>query len=266
MKNTKIVFVDLDGTLAKSGRNIDIKNKKIIEKLSSIGVPVVLITGRSLFYSESLVKQFSLSNYIVASNGADIYNYANKNIIYRNVISREDIRKMDELIKRYSLFFTANTIERNYTNKPDFFPNLFVESLIELEDHKITQIVIQSYDIEHMKLLRRDLSSTNLEIVNKTKEVVEGKKFYYDIVNKGASKGSAVEILCKHLGIEVNRSMVIGDSFNDVSMFKVAGFKVAVENAIPELKEMADFITLSNSDNGVYLVLNNLYMELMKRS
>ena len=110
MNKTKIVFVDLDGTLAKEGRNIDISNKRVIEKLAKIGIPVVMITGRSLFYSESLCKQFSLSNYLIASNGADIYNYVSKNIIYRNIISRKDIEKMDELVKKYDLFFTANSI------------------------------------------------------------------------------------------------------------------------------------------------------------
>lgn len=265
MDDIKIVFVDLDGTLAKDKRRIDISNKVAIDRLNSIGIPVVLTTGRSLFYSESLCKQFGLSNYVITSNGAGVYNYLTKKVIYRNIISKEDIRKMDLLIKKYNLFYTAHTLERDYTNKENYFPNIYVKDLIELEEKKIVQLVIQSYNIEDMKLLRRDLSPTNLEIVNKSKEIIEGEKLYYDIVNKGTSKGNAVKELCEFLNIDLKKTMVIGDSYNDISMFDVAGFKVAVENALPMVKEKADFITLSNKDNGVSLVLNDLYIELMKR-
>ena len=75
MKDVKIIFIDLDGTLKDSNQRISINNKKIFEKLADKGVRVVFATGRSLKYSMSLSKQFSASSYIISSNGAEIYNY-----------------------------------------------------------------------------------------------------------------------------------------------------------------------------------------------
>ncbi len=265
MRKTKIVFVDLDGTLAKEDRTIDIVNKKVIDKLASIGVGVVLITGRSILYSESICKQYGLSNYLIASNGADIYNYINKKIIYRNIISKEDIIKINDYVKKYDLYFTVYIVDKNYTNKKDS-PFIYIKDFIELKELKITQIVIQSLDIEKMKLFRKDISNTNLKIINKTRNIKKGELLYYDLVNKDVSKGTALKVLCNYLKMDIDKVMVIGDSYNDESMFDIAGYRVAVENAIPELKEKADFITMSNDNNGVYLVLNNLYLELMKRS
>ena len=74
MKSTKIVFVDLDGTLKNNNQKISIRNKEIIEKLFDIGILVVFTTGRQLNYTISLSKQFSASNYVISSNGAEIYN------------------------------------------------------------------------------------------------------------------------------------------------------------------------------------------------
>ena len=76
MKDVKIIFIDLDGTLKDSNQKISIRNKKIFEKLADKGVKVVFTTGRSLQYTMSLSKQFETSSYIISSNGAEIYNYA----------------------------------------------------------------------------------------------------------------------------------------------------------------------------------------------
>ena len=119
MKDVKIVFTDLDSTLTFSEGKIDIKNKKVFENLANIGIPVVINTGRSISYTIPLCKQFSTSNYLIASNGAEIYNYLTKKFIYRSVISKEDLKILDELIEKYKLLYIANGIERRYSNKTD---------------------------------------------------------------------------------------------------------------------------------------------------
>ena len=77
MNDVKIVFTDLDSTLTITEGKIDIANKKIFEKLANIGIPVVINTGRAIAYTIPICKQFSTSNYLIASNGAEIYNYLN---------------------------------------------------------------------------------------------------------------------------------------------------------------------------------------------
>ena len=75
------------------------------------------------------------------------------------------------------------------------------------------------------------------------------------MINKNASKGNAIYGLCKYLKIDLKDVIVIGDDKNDLSMFKVAGVSVAMENASRELKKEADEITKSNIQNGVAEVL-----------
>ncbi len=261
MKQVKIVFTDLDSTLTKEHGKIDIINKVIIDKLANIGIPVVLNTGRPLPYVIPICKRNGLSHYVITSNGAEIYNMIAKKIIYQSVISHENILFLDELVKKHKMLFMANGINKRYTNKTDSLGLVNVSSLSEIND-QISQVVVESLNLNDMMLLRKDLEGSNLKIVNKTKHVTENKLLYYDIVNKEVSKGEAIKILCDYLNIELDRTMAIGDSSNDIDMFNVAGYKVAVSNATDELKALADTITLSNKENGVATVLNQLYSSL----
>ena len=268
MKNTKIVFVDLDGTLKNSHQKISMKNKVIIEKLSNLGILIVFTTGRPLNYTISLSKQFSASNYVISSNGAEIYNYFNKKIIYNSIIPKETIIKLNELIKKYNLFFIANCLLKSYTNKDFGDPGKkIVNSLEDILDEKISQLIVESFDIETMKIFKKELMNIpNIKIANKSQNTKDSNKIlFYDITNKEVTKGNAIKILCDYLKIDINKTMAIGDSDNDIEMLQIANIKIAMSNATDSLKKVAKFITLSNDQEGVAIVLERLYDELIRQ-
>ena len=246
MKSTKIVFVDLDGTLKNNNQKISIRNKEIIEKLFDIGILVVFTTGRPLNYTISLSKQFSASNYVISSNGAEIYNYFNKKIIYNSIISNEVLIKLNELIKKYNLFFIANCLLKSYTNKDFGDPGKkIINSLEDIFDEKISQLIVESYDIESMKKFKKELINIpNIKISNKSRNPKDSNKIlFYDITNKDVSKGNAIKILCDYLKIDINKTMAIGDSDNDIEMLQVSNVKIAMSNATDNLKKVANFVT-----------------------
>lgn len=268
MKSTKIVFVDLDGTLKNNNQKISIRNKEIIEKLFDIGILVVFTTGRPLNYTISLSKQFSASNYVISSNGAEIYNYFNKKIIYNSIISNEVLIKLNELIKKYNLFFIANCLLKSYTNKDFGDPGKkIINSLEDIFDEKISQLIVESYDIESMKKFKKELINIpNIKISNKSRNLKDSNKIlFYDITNKDVSKGNAIKILCDYLKIDINKTMAIGDSDNDIEMLQVSNVKIAMSNATDNLKKVANFVTLSNDQEGVAVVLEQLYDELIRQ-
>ncbi len=268
MKSTKIVFVDLDGTLKNNNQKISIRNKEIIEKLFDIGILVVFTTGRPLNYTISLSKQFSASNYVISSNGAEIYNYFNKKIIYNSIISNEVLIKLNELIKKYNLFFIANCLLKSYTNKDFGDPGKkIINSLEDIFDEKISQLIVESYDIESMKKFKKELINIpNIKISNKSRNPKDSNKIlFYDITNKDVSKGNAIKILCDYLKIDINKTMAIGDSDNDIEMLQVSNVKIAMSNATDNLKKVANFVTLSNDQEGVAVVLEQLYDELIRQ-
>lgn len=265
MKDVKIIFIDLDGTLKDSNQKISIRNKKIFEKLADKGVKVVFTTGRSLQYTMSLSKQFETSSYIISSNGAEIYNYASGKKVYQSVISKEDLNSLNELIKKYNMYFIANSFLNSYSNKDFGDPGKKRVASLDEVDADISQLVVESFDLDSMKLFRRDMANlTNLKIANKSKVVDgSGKILFYDITVNDVSKGNAVKTLCHHLDIDLDDAMAIGDDDNDLSMLEAVSVKVAVSNASDNLKSIATVITCSNDEEGVAMVLEKIYNEFI---
>ena len=105
MKDVKIVFVDLDGTLRDSEGNISERSVKIMKKLKDIGIYVVFTTGRNVDYTVKLAKQFNPSSYVITSNGAEVYNYLNNRIVFKNPIMYKDLEYLDTLIEKYNVYF-----------------------------------------------------------------------------------------------------------------------------------------------------------------
>ena len=265
MKDVKIVFIDLDGTLKNSEGKITDRAFKIIEKLKKLGIYIVFTTGRSIPYTINIAKNYNPSGYMITSNGAEIYNYVNDNLIYASTINKENLAFIDELVSKYNLTFTANGKDFRYTNKvTDNLGKKLVEKLTDISTD-INQVVLQSKNLDDMKYFRRDLNeNAELKITNKG-EINQARDYYfYDVTNSDTSKGEAIIKLCELLGIDLSKTMAIGDAGNDIDMFKVCTYKVAMANADQELKDIANLETLSNDQDGVAVVLERLYQEVNK--
>ena len=258
MKDVKIVFIDLDGTLKDDNDKVSLETIKLIEKLRSIGIYIIFTTGRSIPYTVKLANMYEPSSYMITSNGAEIYNYKSKELIYSSNFSKENIDLLSNLIDKYNLKFIANTVKKRYSNEEKAGRTL-VENIKTIKED-INQVVIQSDSLNNMKLFRKEIeTNSDLRIANKTKNLDNAKYYFYDITKNDVSKGNAIKKLCDFLKIDIDRTMAIGDSGNDMEMFEVAKVKVAMKNAEEELKNKADIITLSNNEDGVRKVLEELY-------
>ena len=184
MKDVKIVFIDLDGTLTNHDGKITDRAFKIIEKLKKIGIYIVFTTGRSIPYTINIAKHYNPSGYMITSNGAEIYNYVNDNLIYASSIKEENLAFLDNLVTKYNLIFTANSKDYRYTNKlNDNLGKKLVEKLTDI-DNEVNQIVIQSTNIDDMKYFRRDLNeNAELKITNKG-GITELRDYYFYDVTK----------------------------------------------------------------------------------
>ena len=90
--------------------------------------------------------------------------------------------------------------------------------------------------------------------------MVNSEVNYLEILASGVSKGSALHYLATHLNMSVDEVIAIGDNRNDVEMIREAGLGVAVANAHPDVKQVADMITDSNDDDGVAKVIEQYFL------
>ncbi len=126
-----------------------------------------------------------------------------------------------------------------------------------LEKNKPIAVTIASPDFDIVKSMKDKIDKVKfVKIINQHKSLVDSNfpkegTIYYDIVDENSSKGEAVKHFCKIFNIVKENRIAIGDDHNDISMFNECGVTVAMGNALPSLKEIADYITNDNNHDGV---------------
>ena len=208
MNDIKIIFVDLDGTLRDSNGNISDNAIGWINKLKTIGISVVFTTGRSIPYTVNLAINSSPSPYLITSNGAEIYNYINKELLYSNPLNKDDIEFLHKKIIDNKLNFVANTKDFRYSNTSGS-NRVVINDLSEIT-YPISQVVIQSENLEVMGKLKVDINNkSTLRIANEPKMPRNKPYTFFDITNKDVSKGKAIVKLCEVLHIPIENTMAI---------------------------------------------------------
>lgn len=263
----KAIFIDIDGTLLNSKREIITNTKVAIEKCIKKGIKVILASGRSRAITLEYQQLAGASPYIISSNGADVYDIEKDIEIYSTPLDKETVNKIFNFSQQNSYKLNINYNFELVMNKmfyPDEKDNVKTEEEIYniIEKEKIVQCVVANKDIEKMiefkQYLKKNLFGVKIE--NESKRLkdfsLEQKGYYFcDVINLETSKGRAVKKLCEYLELENNEIIAMGDGENDVSMFEITDNSVAMENATAEVKKKANYITDSNDEDGVAKVL-----------
>ena len=263
----KAIFIDIDGTLRDSNRNLSKRTIDTIKRISNKGILVILCSGRPRKYTEQISRECFASRYIITSSGGNIYDYEQNKVLYANEMNKEAIIKLYEITNSEDVRFIMNVGEGRVVNK---VKNADQEKKLE-EDirefvykNNVVQCTIADSDFDKIKNLIPKIEEVeNVEIKNRHKSLLDtkfkdDKTIFCDIANIDSNKGNAVKKLLEILNIKKEETIAIGDDINDLSMFEQVGYKVAMKNAVDIVKENADEITLSNDEDGVAVFLDKI--------
>jgi hypothetical protein len=270
----KAIFIDIDGTLRDSNRNLSKKTINIIKKISEKGILVILCAGRPRKYTEKISRECFASKYIITSSGGNIYDYEENKILYVNKMNKEALIELYKIANPEDVRFIMNVGEGRVVNKvkhPDQEQKLEenIEDFVYSND--VVQCTIADSNFDKIKNLIPKIEKVeNIEIKNRHKSLLDikfkdDKTVFCDIANIESNKGIAVKKLLEILNIKKEETIAIGDDNNDLSMFEQVGYKVAVSNAIDIVKEKADEITLSNDEDGVAIFLEKLLKQIQNK-
>lgn len=256
----------MDGTILNSKGEVTPKTRETVIKAMQAGILVVPATGRVLEALPSKIKDIPGIRYFMTSNGAAIYESVNLKPIYTNLLPPEKALEVIKCLEDMHVFTEAYVNGRGYYEKyyydrldqyhvPEVFQKMYrdlaqppVDSLVTLlEQNKMgveKLVCVWLKEDERLEIIRRMKELGGLTISSALHDNVE-------INAEGASKGNGLLGLCKRLHILPDQVMAFGDGSNDLEMLKAAGIPVAMGNAIEPLKKAADFITLSNDEDGV---------------
>lgn len=264
----KIVFLDIDGTLAEPGSNDPPESAvQAIAQARKEGHYVFLCTGRNYDMLRPLLR-YDFDG-IVASSGG--YIECRKKVIYDCPMSERQKQSAMDVLKKNGIFRTVECMDGSYTDEgfKDFLREHASKgsnsellrwreqiekslNILPMKDYRgqpVYKIVIMSPSreclLEPEKLLKDDFKFC-IQDENK------GGFINGEVVNKNFDKGKAIEKVCEHLHIPVGNSIAIGDSMNDREMLERAGLSICMENGSEELKKLVDDICPAVCRDGIY--------------
>lgn len=255
----KLLAVDIDETSVNNKHRVTKKTEEALKAAIERGVCVVPVTGRNLEGLPAPYRKMDLS-YVIASNGAKIYDVGQSKVLSRKLISNDVACKVLKYCQNEKVMLAVQTEGKCYDESwplmcyrlffyhGDFKPHKRVPDLYgwtKASGKLIEKIQVFSFDQKRLKEIKQALS------VFPTLELALSTSGYIEITHKKAQKGLALEHLCEHLQIPMEQVMAIGDNANDISMLSKAGIAVAMGNAKEEVKQIADFVTTSNDEDGV---------------
>lgn len=265
-KNIKCVVLDIDGTITNSEGKISDYTQKIIKKLVTKNIKVIIASGRNIDSVVEIGKICNASSIVIANNGSTVYDYSKNKFLFLNIINHELIHLVWNLCLEYNIDSIYNSMNLRYRNYKCLDKKYNEKNDIEIENiadikNDIYQIVLLSNDVRKFNCCINEIKKYELEICNTAKG--SNGIVFADINLKCTSKGIAINELCKLLNIKKNNIICFGDSINDIEIFHNCGIKVAMKNSVQELKSIADYITkYSNKEDGVAKFLEeyfNLY-------
>ena len=259
----KLIALDLDGTLLNSDGIVSDATKLHLQKLKEKGHIITIATGRILNRALVGTDGAEFANYIVSDAGAAVFKNDGINKewkeVYAQVLSKEIVENIASYYDK-DKFMTINICDRNKIHHYDQTVNIieFLENITEII-HVSVSFINNEFVDEYLKIFTEKFHMLTVEIMQDS----FGKVKWLEIAQKGVKKYKGITEVAKLEGISNENIIAFGDGLNDVEMLKKCGVGVAMQNALPEVKEQADYITSrTNNENLVVEFLKEYLVEI----
>jgi len=269
----KLIAIDLDGTLLSTKHQISEENKAAIKKVQDANHIVAISTGRAFHDTLAILKEAELDCPIITGNGS--ISYHQTKMIRSLMIPAEGLQELVTILDDHQLYYEIYGSEGLYflangqeiltkeMNQGSDLSREFCQYIMERQYKQQGWNYLEAKSSEYLSTLavykiycysfNPEKLAGGQEILAKREDfsVIVSEKNSFEIVNKQSNKGAALVHLAKHLKIPQAQTVAIGDNYNDLSMFQVAGISVSMGNATQEIKNQSTYTSKSNDEHGV---------------
>lgn len=255
------VVLDLDGTYLNAKKEVTPRNLAAVLECNRRGIRIIFATARPpRAVKEFLPEQLLSIGSFVYYNGAQVVCRQSQTEYYESIPSSLTAEIMAYCIGIHpDSELTMEVRDQWYSLRPLHYmdmmttkSNPIVMTLDELQQHDATKILLTNF--EHAELFIQKFGQRVNVLITDNDTVMQ-------IMPLEASKEGAVKRLCEDFNVVADSVIVFGDDHNDIGLFKMLGYPVAMGNAINDLKELARETTASNDEDGVAIVLERLVGE-----
>lgn len=256
----QMIVLDLDGTLTNKDKVITAKTKAALMNAQERGKTVVLASGRPTYGVMPLAKELELDKYggyILSFNGGTIINCKTEETVFSCLLPVESNEKIISLAKEHGvniLTYEGNCIVTGdascpYVEKEAVINRLEVRQVCDMREYVKFPVVkfLMLDDGDYLALVEGKVKAA----LGKNYSVYRSEPYFLEILPKGIDKALSLERLLEQLGITREQMIACGDGYNDLTMVKYAGLGVAMGNAVLPVRKAADYITLTNEEDGI---------------
>lgn len=263
-----LLVLDLDGTLTNSKKEISPRNLQTLLRLQQNGVRLVLASGRPTFGIAPLADALHMKEYggfILSYNGGEIIEWGTGRLLYKNLLPDDvlpvlytaAVRNNQAILTYDNEYILTENPDNEYVHKEAFLNRMkirAVDDFLEAAPRPLPKCLIVG---DPDRLIRTE-TELSLRLQGQI-SVYRSEPYFLELVPMGIDKAQSLSVLLDKLGLTREAMVAMGDGYNDLSMIKFAGMGVAMANAQEPVKQAADYITLSNDEDGVAAAVEELF-------
>ena len=265
MDRIKMIGLDLDGTLLTDRKEFTERSKRTLRAAIDSGITVLIATGRPLTGIPEEIRNFPGMRYALTSNGAKVMDVWEERVVDEHLLSAKLAEKALEICRKYDTLQEVYYDGVSYApeDKRDLIPRYhknpnmweYMRKTRTWTDNILQMVRESGRGLDKIQILFADMDERTKAWKELSEvdglELVGSLGYNIEINAAGVNKGTGLVSLGRLLGIKRGEIMACGDGDNDLLMLKEVGFGVAMANAEEEVKKAADYITLSNEEDGV---------------
>ena len=279
MKDIKLVALDLDGTLFDNSSHISERNLTAIRSITDKGIHVVISTGRPFEGIPFDQIKGTGINYAITANGSGIYEISTGKCLYENAMDEELVTPILNFLLTRDIHMDAFIGGKGYTpiqcvetaqklTVPSSIKNYIITTRTRLDNilqfiHenqlKVQKMTLNFYPAADGTLIDRETVRKFL-VSNPSITTVCGGYNNLEFTRADANKGVGLRTLAEILGVNPDATMAIGDTENDLAIIEAAGIGVAMGNATDAVKARADYVTTTNTKDGVAAAIEHFIL------
>lgn len=259
-----LICTDLDGTLLKSDKSISDEVKKKIEYFMSEGGYFTIMTGRAPQTTQKIADEIKINCPYGCTNGGGLYDHDKGKYVRVTYLAdgyKEIVKYVQDNIDGIGYQVTSEDIIyfcRENDAMEKYRQRTGAENIRgNLDDIGKGAVKVVFGDTDSGRMDRIENMAKSHPYADRF-DFVRTEKTLFEILPKDVNKGKALKMLSEYLGIDIKNTVAVGDYTNDVEMIKNAGVGVAVENANEDAKTAADYITVSNEEDAIARVIDDI--------
>lgn len=257
----KLAFFDIDGTLQNSAGAVGESTSRELKRLSERGFHLSIASGRPYFAAKELIKKLGINAPSIFYSGALVINPDDARVLSKVSLSSNDLKKIIDIAKSYKLYAELYTETEYFSNEVNSFTKIhefylnkkaiitpFSDLIAREQIIKVEFVAKTGSDEQKISEATEKLKEFN---ISRATGASHPEINFVNITSKEILNLDPFKLVIKQLNLRPEESLAFGDSPSDIEAIKAAGIGIAMGNAHPELKAVADFITLSVDEDGV---------------